>query len=266
MSKLITTIEKVFNAWQRAPKPLKFSELAKISGLDPATDFVGADLRSIQFGKDRLANFNFRWADLTGCDFRDTSISGAIFTDATLLGAIGIKDPHVYFERGLEALSRNEMNYAEDMFARAWHVAESQGDTLAMRAAQSLSSLYALVGLHDAAAEWAKGTKVCDEPSEVRIGLRRAKAVPPQVRDKQGDASVAKIAAYLRSAAFFEEIGDYGQAARSMMVAGVLSQNMGDIVGSESSLKAAFILAKQVGELALSGECYKLLEDIRSWS
>jgi len=49
-------------------KTQSFVELSKLAGLDPVTDFRGADLRFVNFGDDDLSEFDFRNADLRGAD------------------------------------------------------------------------------------------------------------------------------------------------------------------------------------------------------
>lgn len=70
-----------------------FRELALAAGLDPATDFRGADLRDLDFRDDDLAGFSFRGADLTGCDFRRArGIAGDALDGALVHGAIGLPE------------------------------------------------------------------------------------------------------------------------------------------------------------------------------
>lgn len=68
-----------------------FAEMARVAGLDPATDFVGADLSGVDFRDEDLAGFCFRGADLTGCDFRRaTGLDDEAFEGARVRGAIGL--------------------------------------------------------------------------------------------------------------------------------------------------------------------------------
>ena len=46
-----------------------FTRLAEIAGLRPGSDFLGADLRNVDFGTDDLSGFEFWDADVTGADF-----------------------------------------------------------------------------------------------------------------------------------------------------------------------------------------------------
>jgi uncharacterized protein YjbI with pentapeptide repeats len=59
-----------------------FVILASAAGLDPESDFIGADLRNVEFGNCDLTGFNFSEADLTGADLSKAKIDGACFNDA----------------------------------------------------------------------------------------------------------------------------------------------------------------------------------------
>lgn len=61
-----------------------FSELVRIAGLDPACDFVGADLRGVDFRTDDLSGFDFASADLTGANL---SRAGGLYP-GMFIGAI----------------------------------------------------------------------------------------------------------------------------------------------------------------------------------
>ena len=68
-----------------------FSDLVRIAGLDKRTDFVGANLRAVDFGNSDLTDFNFARADLTGADM--TRASGKrrlMLIDAITTGAQGL--------------------------------------------------------------------------------------------------------------------------------------------------------------------------------
>ena len=57
--------------WQRigallAARRQGFVARVQIAALDPAKDFVGADLRGVDFGDDNIGGFNFSGADLRG--------------------------------------------------------------------------------------------------------------------------------------------------------------------------------------------------------
>jgi uncharacterized protein YjbI with pentapeptide repeats len=67
-----------------------FRDLAKAAALDPASDFVGASLRDIDFRDEDLRGFDFSNADLTGADFRRANVKGVRFAGATLHSAIGL--------------------------------------------------------------------------------------------------------------------------------------------------------------------------------
>ena len=63
-----------------------FPTRVRISGLDPETDFIGADLRHVRFGPDTdLSGFVFDGADLRGTDIANTT--GAAINPATRLPA-----------------------------------------------------------------------------------------------------------------------------------------------------------------------------------
>jgi uncharacterized protein YjbI with pentapeptide repeats len=59
-----------------------FVILANAAGLDPEVDFIGVDLRYIEFGDCDLKGFNFSGADLTGADLSKAKVDGACFDDA----------------------------------------------------------------------------------------------------------------------------------------------------------------------------------------
>ena len=59
-------------------KTLKFTELVRISGLDPASDFRYMDLR----------NFDFSQCDLTGFDFTGSIIEAASFSNAAIKNTV----------------------------------------------------------------------------------------------------------------------------------------------------------------------------------
>jgi uncharacterized protein YjbI with pentapeptide repeats len=67
-----------------------FAGLARAAGLDPARDFIGAFLASLDFRDEDLRGFNFSDADLTGADFRRANLAGVRFEGAILTGAIGL--------------------------------------------------------------------------------------------------------------------------------------------------------------------------------
>ncbi len=56
-----------------------FVGLVRAAGLDPASDFVGADLRGIDFGNADLSGFDFTGADLSGCKLQAAQRVNAIF-------------------------------------------------------------------------------------------------------------------------------------------------------------------------------------------
>jgi uncharacterized protein YjbI with pentapeptide repeats len=61
-----------------------FFELAKILGLDPKQDFVGADLSGVDLSGKDLSYANFTGTTLRGADLSHTNLEGANFTDADL--------------------------------------------------------------------------------------------------------------------------------------------------------------------------------------
>lgn len=60
----------------------EFVELASAAHLDPKHDFIGADLRGMDFSRQNLAGFDFR-----GADFRGANLEGASFDHAVIDGA-----------------------------------------------------------------------------------------------------------------------------------------------------------------------------------
>jgi formylglycine-generating enzyme required for sulfatase activity len=67
----------------RARPKADFTTLAKTAGLNPRLDFVGANLRGLDFGTADLAHFNFARADLRGADFSHArNKDGVVFVDA----------------------------------------------------------------------------------------------------------------------------------------------------------------------------------------
>ena len=72
-----------------AARGAEFRCLAELAGLDPARDFIGADLRGVDFGEDDLSAFVFCDADLFGADLSRVTglttsmLAGAIFDAST---------------------------------------------------------------------------------------------------------------------------------------------------------------------------------------
>ena len=64
-----------------------FIELARLAGLDPARDFIGASLEGRSFRDADLRGYDFSHADLTGADFRGTNLTGVSFEGADTTGA-----------------------------------------------------------------------------------------------------------------------------------------------------------------------------------
>lgn len=67
-----------------------FHDLAEAAGLDPACDFIGADLRGIDFRDEDLTAFDFSGADLSYSDFRRARVTSGSFEGATVVGTIGL--------------------------------------------------------------------------------------------------------------------------------------------------------------------------------
>lgn len=65
-----------------------FVELAKIAGLNPSEDFIGADLQGVDFGVCDLTGYDFSGADLRQARLDRARLEGAIFTSARSEGAI----------------------------------------------------------------------------------------------------------------------------------------------------------------------------------
>lgn len=63
-----------------------FVELAKLAKLDPATDFVGANLRNVDFGTDDISGSNFCGADLTGADLSNCDGIDKVLRDDNTIG------------------------------------------------------------------------------------------------------------------------------------------------------------------------------------
>lgn len=67
-----------------AGKNASFEDLIRLAELDPATSFVGQDLRDVDFGDMDLSPFNFSGADLRGAKLDRTSgspiVEGAAFS------------------------------------------------------------------------------------------------------------------------------------------------------------------------------------------
>jgi formylglycine-generating enzyme required for sulfatase activity len=93
--KLTTGTRRAIKAVLARPKA-DVAELARIAGLDPRRDFIGADFRNFDFGAADLANFNFSRADLSGADFTHAkNIDTIVFVDAKTEGAKGLPSGRV---------------------------------------------------------------------------------------------------------------------------------------------------------------------------
>ncbi|WP_034158718.1 pentapeptide repeat-containing protein [Sphingomonas sp. ERG5] len=69
-----------------------FKALVEIADLDPAKDFVGADLTGVDFKNEDLSGFDFRRADLSYSDFSGANLAGCLLTGALMVGTIGIPE------------------------------------------------------------------------------------------------------------------------------------------------------------------------------
>ena len=69
-----------------------FKALVEIAGLDPAKDFVGADLTGVDFKNEDLSGFDFRRADLSYSDFSGANLAGCLLTGAVMVGTVGIPE------------------------------------------------------------------------------------------------------------------------------------------------------------------------------
>lgn len=85
-----------------------FRELARSAGLDPAKDFIGADLSGLDMRDEDLSGFDFTDADLRYVDFRRANLTDSKFSGADLFGAIGLGAEHdsPQFVGGLRELKR----------------------------------------------------------------------------------------------------------------------------------------------------------------
>jgi sulfatase modifying factor 1 len=78
----------------KAARDAPFGELVRIAGLNKRRDFVGANLRNVDFGTSNLADFNFARADLTNVDMTcATGKDRLMLIDATTTGALGLPGP-----------------------------------------------------------------------------------------------------------------------------------------------------------------------------
>jgi formylglycine-generating enzyme required for sulfatase activity len=92
----------------KAARSASFGELVRIAGLDKCRDFVGANLRGVDFGSTDLAGFNFARADLSHADMtRASGKDRLMLIDATTTGALGLPGPGELRDRpGLPAMVR----------------------------------------------------------------------------------------------------------------------------------------------------------------
>nr|WP_294519620.1 SUMF1/EgtB/PvdO family nonheme iron enzyme [uncultured Rhodopila sp.] len=92
----------------KAARDASFGELVRIAGLDKRSDFVGANLRGVDFGTTDLADYNFARADLSHADMtRASGKDRLMLIDATTTGALGLPGPGELRDRpGLPAMVR----------------------------------------------------------------------------------------------------------------------------------------------------------------
>ena len=82
MNNLATQIELVIEADVE-----DLGSLSALADLDPASDFVGLQLVSVDLSHQDLTGFDFSLCDLTGASFNETNLSGAKLEFATLVEA-----------------------------------------------------------------------------------------------------------------------------------------------------------------------------------
>lgn len=56
-----------------------FSDLIRLSGLDPSTDLIDSDLRMVDFRESNLSDFNLEYADLRGCKWEGVGLEPSHF-------------------------------------------------------------------------------------------------------------------------------------------------------------------------------------------
>jgi hypothetical protein len=89
---LAEVLNRLLEVAGSTPTP-SFRALVDAAYLDPASDFIGASLRNMDFRDQDLRGFNFTDADLTGADFRRAAVDGVLFDRAVLIGVIGLSSP-----------------------------------------------------------------------------------------------------------------------------------------------------------------------------
>jgi hypothetical protein len=74
-----------------AAENVSFSALVEMAGLDKRTDFVGNNLRTVDFGSADLTGYNFFDADLTNARMdKATGKEGLVLTGAVTTGTTGL--------------------------------------------------------------------------------------------------------------------------------------------------------------------------------
>jgi hypothetical protein len=85
----------------------KFSALARLAGLNPVTDFIGADMRGADLRNDDLRTFDLTGADLRGANLKNCKLPSSALENACLLSIskIRFKDPTaVKYQRQLREI------------------------------------------------------------------------------------------------------------------------------------------------------------------
>jgi chromosomal replication initiator protein len=79
----MNTLDRKIRAVEEAETD-DFVSLARLAGLNPATDFRWANIEGVDFSYTNLTGFDFTGAKMKGCVFRGAKVSHAIFTQAEL--------------------------------------------------------------------------------------------------------------------------------------------------------------------------------------
>lgn len=103
--------------------------LIELSGLNPATDFVGVDFSGVDFGNIHLNGFDFSNADLSGSDLSEAILSDVIVDGANV---VGVKWPHhsdrVFEESFISGVFSNArpIVYTEEGYVNAYQFEEAR--------------------------------------------------------------------------------------------------------------------------------------------
>lgn len=100
LSRLYSDLSKVVSA-----KSDNFCKLASAAGLDPAEDFVGADLSGVDLAGLDLRNFDFRGADFSGANLIGTRFDPAKIAGAKFDKPSATKEPAREIKRAQEKLT-----------------------------------------------------------------------------------------------------------------------------------------------------------------